>query len=178
MGKPLRVLQVEDSESDAALIVRLLEKAQYEVHSQRVEDAAEMRAALASQTWDVIIADYRLPGFDAPGALRILHETGEDVPFLVVSANIGEALAVEMMRSGAHDYLMKDNLARLAPAVEREVREASARRERREAEERLTLAISATQLGTFDFYPQTGNLIWSEIAEASGRLAIRRGGLL
>ncbi|MGH9626905.1 MAG: sensor histidine kinase [Bryobacteraceae bacterium] len=137
MGKPLRLLQVEDSESDAALIVRLLEKSGYEVDSQRAEDAAGMRAALAEGEWDVIIADYRLPQFDARAALEVLHETKKDVPFIVVSATIGEEVAVEMMRSGAQDYLMKGSLARLAPTVEREIREASTRLERRRAEKAL-----------------------------------------
>ena len=171
MTNRLRVLQVEDSESDAALVVRVLEKAGYHVDSERVEDAGGMVAALARGAWDVIIADYRLPHFDAPAALRTLRETGSDIPFLVVSANIGEALAVEMMRSGAHDYVMKDKLARLAPAVEREVREAQARRQQRQAEERLALAISATQLGTFDFDPRTGNLVWSGNAKQQCGLA-------
>src|SRR5688572_22555954 len=103
MGKPLRLLQVEDLESDAALIVRLLKKAGYDIESQRVEDATEMRRALASRTWDVIIADYRLPQFDARAALRVLQETRRDIPFIVVSATIGEDVAVEMMRSGAQD---------------------------------------------------------------------------
>lgn len=137
MREPLRVLEVEDSESDAALIVRLLEKGGYEVHSQRVEEAAAMRAALENGAWDVIIADYHLPQFDAPAALRILHETGRDIPFIVVSARIGEDVAVAMMKSGAHDYLMKGNLARLVPAVEREIREAITRQERRRAERAL-----------------------------------------
>ena len=137
MGKPLRLLQVEDLQSDAALIVRLLSKSGYEVDSARVEDADEMRKALAARTWDVIIADYRLPQFDARAALKVLQATGRDIPFIVVSATIGEDVAVEMMRSGAQDYLIKGNLARLAPAVERELREAAARLERRRAEHAL-----------------------------------------
>jgi PAS domain S-box-containing protein len=131
MGKPLRVLQVEDSESDAALIVRILRKAGYNVDSERVEDAKEMHRALAAKDWEVIIADYRLPQFDARAALAVLQETGKDIPLIVVSATIGEDVAVEMMRSGAQDYLMKDNLARLAPTVERELREAATRLERK-----------------------------------------------
>jgi signal transduction histidine kinase len=135
MNGPLRVLQIEDSESDAALIVRALEKARYQVEWVRVEDAAGMRAALAERAWDVIIADYHLPQFDAPAALRILRDSGLDIPFIVVSAIMGEDTAVEMMKSGAHDYLLKDRLARLGPAVERELRDAETRRERRRAEE-------------------------------------------
>lgn len=137
MNQSLRVLQIEDSESDAALIVRLLQKAGHEVFSHRVESAAELQAALESQPWDVIIADYRLPQFDAPSALRVLRETGLDTPFLVVSGTIGEDVAVEVMKAGAHDYLMKDQLTRLAPAVEREIREAKTRHSRRQAEEAI-----------------------------------------
>ena len=105
MGKPLPLLQVEDLESDAALVVRLLKKAGYDVDSERVEDATEMRRALAAPAWDVIIADYRLPQFDARGALAILQETGKDIPFIVVSGTIGEDVAVEdaLGRAGLSD---------------------------------------------------------------------------
>jgi len=135
VNKPLRVLQVEDSESDAALIVRLLEKAGYDVFSRRVETSAEFRAVLADKPWDVIIADYRLPQYDALHALEELQSAGLDTPFIVVSGTVGEDVAVEMMKFGAQDYLMKDTLTRLAPAVEREIREAQMRRRRRQAEE-------------------------------------------
>jgi len=171
MSKPLRLLQVEDSESDAALVIRLLTQGGFEVISQRVEDAEGLRQALANATWDVMIADYHLPAFDAPGALRILQDCGQDIPCIVVSGKMGEDTAVEMMKSGAHDYLTKNNLARLVPAVERELAEAAARRESkkaqeklRENEEQLALAVEATQLGTFDFDPQTGKLVWSKFA--------------
>ena len=145
MSELLRVLQVEDSESDAALAVRLLEKGGYEVQAERVEDAVAMRAALAGKTWDVVIADYQLPQLDAPTALDILHATGLDLPFLVVSGTIGEELAVAMMKAGAHDYLMKDNLARLAPAVKREIQDAQARGERERARQALRSALAATE---------------------------------
>jgi two-component system, cell cycle sensor histidine kinase and response regulator CckA len=170
MHETLHVLQVEDSESDAALIARLLQKAGYAVIAERVETPEDMRAALDREDWDVVIADHRMSQFDAPGALRILSETGRDIPFIVVSGSIGEETAVAMMKFGAHDYVLKDNLARLVPIVERELREARSRRSRRQAEqdlreseERLALAIKATQLGTFDFSPQTGKLVWSEL---------------
>jgi DNA-binding NtrC family response regulator len=101
--------------------------------------------------WDVINADHQLPHFNAPAALRILHETAHDIPFIVVSGTIGEDLAMAIMKAGAHDYLMKNNLSRLAPAVEREIREARSRSDGRDAErvlheneERLALAINAT----------------------------------
>lgn len=171
MSKTLRLLQIEDSESDADMILRLLMQGGFEVFSHRVEDADGLRRALEDPAWDVIIADYHLPGFDAPGALRILQECGRDIPCIVVSGKMGEDTAVEMMKSGAHDYLTKNNLSRLVPAVERELAEAASRRETRQAqeelrgsEERLALAVEATQLGTFDFYPQTGKLIWSKFA--------------
>jgi two-component system cell cycle sensor histidine kinase/response regulator CckA len=135
MTARLRVLLVEDSESDAELAVRVLGKGGYDVSATRVETPDAMRAALDDGPWDVVIADYRLPRFDGPGALRVVQERGLDLPFLVVSGTVGEDVAVGMMKAGAHDYLMKDNLARLAPAVARELREAQTRRERREAEE-------------------------------------------
>jgi len=171
MSRPLRLLQIEDSESDADIILRLLMQAGFEVFSQRVEDAEGLRHALEDPTWDVIIADYCMPGFDAPGTLRMLQECGHDIPCIVVSGKMGEDTAVEMMKSGAHDYLTKNNLTRLVPAVERELAEAAARRESKQAqeelrgsEERLALAVEATQIGTFDFSPQTGKLIWSKFA--------------
>src|SRR4051812_11925653 len=147
MGEPLRILQVEDSESDAGLIVRYLERAGYHVSAERVDDAAAMQAALASGSWDAIIADYRLPQLNAPAALAILQRSGLDLPFIVVSGTIGEELAVALMKAGAHDYLMKDNLTRLAPAVKREIRDAQVRRDRRQAERSLRLALSAAEDG-------------------------------
>jgi two-component sensor histidine kinase len=133
MGEALRLLHIEDSLSDAALTERALSKAGYDVISVRVVTGGEVKSALARQTWDLIIADYRLPDLDAPAALSILQATGLDIPFIVVSGAIGEELAVALMRAGMHDYLLKDNLARLAPAVEREIRDARNRRERLEA---------------------------------------------
>ena len=141
MSTPLRVLLVEDSESDAALIVRHLTMADYDVRWERVETAGQMRAALEQPDWDIVIADYMLPGFDAPAALAILQQTGLDLPFAVVSGHIGEETAVALMKAGAHDYLMKNHLARLAPVVERELGEARMRRERRRGEEKLRLSV-------------------------------------
>jgi two-component sensor histidine kinase len=138
MSEPLRLLHVEDSLSDAAFTERALTKASYTIYSERVVNAQEMRAALAKQPWDLIIADYRLPEFDAPSALSLLHESGQDIPFIVVSGAMGEDLAVAMMRAGAQDYLLKDDLARLAPAVEREIRDARTRRQREQAERALS----------------------------------------
>jgi two-component sensor histidine kinase len=144
MNETLRVLQVAGSILDASSSERALAKAGYSLHCERVGNAAEMRAALAEQPWDVIISDYRLPHFDAPAALLLLHESGQDIPFIVVSAAIGEELALAIMKSGAQDYLLKDDLARLAPAVERELQDARTRKDRamvagalRQSEERV-----------------------------------------
>jgi two-component sensor histidine kinase len=137
MSEELRVLQVEDSESDASLMQRRLASAGYDVHVERVEDADGMRAALATKGWDVIISDHQLPRFDAWAALGILQETGRDTPFIVVSGAIGEETAVALMKAGAHDYLLKESLGRLAPVVRREIREARMRREGKQAEKVL-----------------------------------------
>jgi response regulator RpfG family c-di-GMP phosphodiesterase len=127
MAAPLRVLLVEDSESDALLVTRELRRAGYDVVVTRVETAETMVAALAQGGWDIIISDYALPRFNSPAALSIARAK-TDLPFIVVSGTIGEETAVDMMRSGAHDYLMKNNLKRLGAAVDRELREAEVRR--------------------------------------------------
>jgi diguanylate cyclase (GGDEF)-like protein/PAS domain S-box-containing protein len=137
MKIPLRVLLIEDSEDDALLLVRQLGHGGYDLTLERVETAETMRAALAGREWDIVISDYSMPGFSAPGALEVLKKSGIDLPFIVLSGNIGEGTAVEVMRAGAHDYVMKNNLARLLPAIERELREAEGRRKRRRAEEEL-----------------------------------------
>ena len=141
----IRVLQIEDSKRDAELIVRLLEKDGYTVDSLRVQNAQGVRDALARMSWDIVICDHDMPQFDAPAALEILRETGLDIPFIVVSGAIGEDIAVRMMKSGAHDYLTKNNLARLGAAVTRELRDADSRRERRKAEEALRETVDRLQ---------------------------------
>ena len=124
MDKPqLRVLVVEDSADDAELVVRLIKKGGYSVYHERVDTAQQMRDALKNNVWDIIISDYKMPGFSGIKALGILNECGLDIPFILVSGTIGEELAIEAMRKGANDYLMKDNLSRLVPAIEREIKE-------------------------------------------------------
>src|SRR5215216_3251805 len=135
---PLRVLLVEDSENDAMLLLRELRRGGYQLHAQRVctpEDMQEaLRAAEAKgEPFHVVISDYYMPRFSAPDALRLLRELGCDVPFIVVSGKIGEDAAVGIMKAGANDYLTKENMSRLCPAIEREVREAEVRREREKA---------------------------------------------
>ena len=133
MGTELRVLVVEDSEDDTTLLIRQLHAGGYEPVYQRVETHNEMEKALNNK-WDIILADYKLPRFSGLQALEMVQQKGLDIPFIVVSGAIGEETAVEMMRAGAHDYLMKENLARLAPVVTRELNEAKTRRERNQAE--------------------------------------------
>ncbi|MBX3743732.1 MAG: SpoIIE family protein phosphatase [Verrucomicrobiae bacterium] len=134
---PLRALILEDSEFDARVMVQALKAAGYEVHSRRIETADAMEEALAGEGWDIILADYNMPSFNASEALRLLQGKGLDIPFIIVSGGIGEDVAVAAMKAGAHDYVMKGQTARLLPAVERELREAVERRARREAERRL-----------------------------------------
>lgn len=146
MNEPLAVLMVEDSEDDARLILRHLKRSGFDLTWKRVQTEGELREQLVDRDWDVIISDYRLPQFDAPTALQVLQESQLDIPFLVVSGTIGELSAVAMMKAGAHDYLMKDNLARLPEAVRREVRECSVRHDRRQAEIRLQQTAAREQL--------------------------------
>lgn len=137
MRKPLHVLLVEDSNLDAQLIQEELRHHDFELQCERVETEPGFRSQLAAASWDVIIADYRLPRFSAIEALRIVQETRLDVPFIIVSGTIGEDVAVAAMKAGAHDYVMKGKLARLIPAVERELRDAEVRHARVQAEEDL-----------------------------------------
>ncbi len=143
MGKRIKVLIVEDSEDDARLMVMELEKAGYEVEFRRVESGAEVARALESEEWDAVLSDYSLPGFNGREAMKILRERDEDLPFIVVSGTIGEEVAVEMMRSGAQDYFLKTRLRLLVPAIEREIRDAKARRERKQALEQLRFSDAA-----------------------------------
>jgi two-component system, cell cycle sensor histidine kinase and response regulator CckA len=137
MNSQLRILIVEDSEDDLLLLLRELRRGGYTPDYLRVENAADMQAALDRQLWDIVIADYTLPSFSAPEALQLLQLQQRDLPFIIVSGTIGEETAVAAMRAGAHDYLLKDNLARLVPAVERELREAQERQKRLEVEQAL-----------------------------------------
>src|SRR5215207_232128 len=138
----LRVLLVEDSENDAMLLLRELRRGGYQPHAQRVFTPEDMQKALRAadakgEPFQVVISDYYMPRFRAPEALRLLRELGYDVPFIVVSGKIGEDAAVEIMKAGANDYLTKENMSRLCPAIERELREAEVRREREWAEKAL-----------------------------------------
>jgi signal transduction histidine kinase len=143
MTRPLRVLIVDDSETDAALLLRHLRRGGYEVTSARVDTAEGLRSALGGEPWDIVLCDYNMPTFDAPRALAVVEEHGQDLPVIVVSGAVGEDAAVDCMRRGAQDYVVKDRLARLLPAVERELAEAASRAERRRLAERLAKSEAA-----------------------------------
>lgn len=135
--KTLRVLIVEDSEDDAQLMLHELKRGGYAPRHLRIDTEKGMRDAVSGETWDVVLADYSLPQFSGGTALAMLRKSGLDLPFIIVSGAIGEDTAVAAMKAGANDYVMKTNLGRLVPVVEREIRDAQVRRERRDAEVEL-----------------------------------------
>jgi signal transduction histidine kinase len=137
MGKPLRVLIIEDSERDAAILIRELKRAGYELTCERVESENAMTKALATQTWDLVLSDYALPQFNALAAVRLVAKADLDLPFIVVSGSVGEEAAVELMREGAHDFLFKSKLTRMIPVIERELREAGRRAQHRDIQARM-----------------------------------------
>ncbi len=134
---PLRLLIAEDSEEDALLVLHELRRANFSVTFSRVQDEKQMRLELAKERWDVVISDWSMPQFDALRALSVVRQSGLDLPFIIVSGTIGEEAAVAALRGGAHDFILKDKPARLAPAIERELRDARDREARRRAEEVL-----------------------------------------
>ncbi len=167
--KKIRVLAVEDCEDDHILTMRELQRGGYDAEAERVETRDGMQQALARTEWDLIISDYILPKFSGSAALALMKESGFDLPFIIVSGNIGEDLAVNAMKAGAHDYILKGNLARLVPAVERELREREVRRKRRLAEvalleSRINLAKaqSIAHIGSWSFDLRTERLLWSD----------------
>jgi signal transduction histidine kinase len=147
MTTPLKVLIVEDDERDAAMLLRELRKGGYEPAVERVETPEAMRAALARQTWDIVLSDYSMPRFSAPAALAVARERGLDVPFIIISGTVGEETAVEAMRAGASDFMPKGSLARLLPAIEREVREVALRTERKNMQEQLMISERMASIG-------------------------------
>jgi PAS domain S-box-containing protein len=135
--RPLRVLLVEDSEFDAIFVVRYLESNGLPTSHRRICTREEMEDALSTLEWDLILCDYHLPNFSVASALDVLRQRRLDLPFIVVSGAIGEELAVDVMKAGAHDFIMKGRLTRLMPAIDREIREAKARRDSELALEKL-----------------------------------------
>jgi two-component system cell cycle sensor histidine kinase/response regulator CckA len=136
MGIAIRLLLIEDSEDDAALVLRLLKQGGYDVESERVYSSAELERALTKK-WDIVVSDHSMPQFSGAEALKMVRAKDGDIPFIFVSGTIGEDAATEAMRVGAQDYVMKTNLKRLVPAVQREMREAEDRRERKRLEQHV-----------------------------------------
>ena len=166
LQKPLRVLLVEDSENDAMLLLRELRRAGYEVDHERVYTAEGMKEALRS-SWGVIISDYSMPRFSAMEALEMANGSGSHAPFIVVSGRIGEDVAVETIRGGAYDYVMKGNLARLPQTVERGLEKAEERRQRRKIEqelERRDAILEAVRLASDQFLGEEAG--WEESVKA------------
>lgn len=169
MSDPLNALIIEDLEDDTLLTLRELKRGGFNVVWERVETAEALRNALLNHPWDIVLSDYNLPQFNAPMALQIVKQIQPNIPFIVISGTIGEASAVELMRQGANDYLMKGRLTRLAEVVRRELREAEIRLERQQAalelartKERLQLAIAGSGIGLWDWDVPSGNLIFNE----------------
>jgi two-component system cell cycle sensor histidine kinase/response regulator CckA len=134
MTSALKILVVEDSEHDAELLLHAIVRAGYKPTARRLDNAKELEQAISQDCWDLIISDYVLPQFSGIEALKMVQKKGLDIPFIIVSGKIGEETAIEALKAGAHDYLLKDRLTRLGPAIERELREAAARKQRRQAD--------------------------------------------
>src|ERR1044071_3045351 len=135
MGKPLRILIIDDSEDDARLVVTRLERSGFSPIWKRVDAPEPLRAALSAQAWDIVLSDHSMPGFGSLQALSVLQETGVDVPFVIFSGAISEEEVVSAIRAGAADYVSKEGLSRLIPVVERELRAAMSRREHQQLEQ-------------------------------------------
>jgi two-component system, sensor histidine kinase and response regulator len=165
----LHLLVVEDSPDDAELMVRALRRAGIDPTYERVDTPEAMRATLARGSWDLVISDYSMPHFSGLGALKLVQEIEPDLPFILVSGRAGEDVAVEAMRAGAHHYILKDNLARLAPAVERELRDAELRRERKRAESRYRDLFNSVPVGVFITKPE------GKVIEANPRFVAMLG---
>jgi len=145
MGQSLKVLLIEDSEDDAQLVLLELRRGGFEPEYFRVETADEFREALTKDQWDMVLSDHNLPQFNAPSALAIFNEIGIDIPFIIMSGAVRAADVVDLLKAGAHDFLEKNDLARLVPAIERELREVKVRQKQREAEETLRKLSSAVE---------------------------------
>jgi signal transduction histidine kinase/CheY-like chemotaxis protein len=172
MPVPLRVLIVEDLEDDAILLLSELARGGWEITHQQVQTATAMAAAIDAFSWDIIISDYSMPRFSGIAALALARQKAVDLPFILVSGTVGEEVAVQAMKAGANDYLFKGNLKRLAPAVERELRDAEARRdarrverELRKHEKQLAEAQRLARLGSLHVYIPSGAVIWSDEAD-------------
>jgi len=148
MNRPLNALLLDDSEMDAELLLFELESGGFDVNYRLVDNAEDLKAALAEYSWEIILSDFSMPSFTALDALKIVHDEGVDLPFIVISGTIGEDTAVAVMKAGASDFFAKGNIKRVVPSVERELREAAERRQRGEAEARFSTAFHRSPIGT------------------------------
>ncbi len=182
MATPLRALIVEDSENDCRLLLDMLRRGGYDVTHKRVDSAAAVKACLDESKWDIVLSDYSMPGFRGTDALALVKEKGLDIPFIFVSGTIGEEIAVNAMLAGARDYVIKGKAARLLPAIQRELREAEARREHQQMEHRVRQLEKFEALGKLaggvahDFNNVIGAIMgWAELgidnAPSEGREA-------
>src|SRR6188474_3347433 len=158
MSQHLRILVVEDSEDDAQLLLRELKRGGLDLESERVETAGAFLEALKDQKWDLVISDFSLPQFSAPQALELLQTSGLDIPFIIVSGTIGEETAVSALKAGAHDFLVKGNMPRLIPAIQRELKDAETRHKRREADQ----ALQESNARFSSLFENTPVAIWEE----------------
>lgn len=152
-SRPVRVLLIEDVEDDAILVLRALRAHGFDVTSARVQDRPTLEAEIEREPWDAVISDHSLPRLDAPAALEILRARHPDLPFIVVSGTVSEEMAVRVMKAGAQDFISKQNLARLGPALDRELREAANRRALRASDERLRSLVASIQDVVFGVGP-------------------------
>ena len=164
----LNILVVEDSENDTELLLEELRRKHYTPQHERVQTAPELVTALGHRKWDAVISDYTMPQFSGPAALKLIRDQGLDVPFIFVSGTHGEEIAVDMMRAGANDYLSKDNLSRLVPAIERELESVRNRRGRARAEATLEFLAAIVESSEDAIYGKTldGTIVsWNRAAE-------------
>ncbi len=180
MTTPLRVLIVEDSEDDTALLVRELRRGGYDVTFERVDSPEALDTAVAKREWDIVICDYSMPHFSGTDALRLLREKGSEVPFIFLSGTIGEETAVAALKQGAQDYLMKDNLKRLIPAIQRELREREERQQRKDLEQRVQRLEKFEPIGRLaggiahDFNNALGVILgWAQLGEENAEAVSR-----
>ena len=173
MGTPLRLLLIEDSEDDALLLVRELKRGGYDVTHRRVDSAKALHSALDSGTWDLVMSDHSMPGFSGTQALELLRSRNVTIPFIFVSGTIGEEMAVNALKSGAQDYLLKGNLKRLLSAVDRTLEEAEGRRERRRLETQVNQLRRFEAIGRLaggiahDFNNVLGSILgWADLGQA------------
>jgi len=173
--KPLRVLIIEDNPDDADFVIRELRRGGYAPSWKRVLTERELRESLSTETWDVIISDHSLPEFSAPEAFAVIREMNVDLPFIIVSGTVGEEIAVEAMRTGVHDFLLKGHLKRLVAAIEREIREAAIRAEKRTIQEQLLISERMASMGTLA--AGVAHEINNPLSVVTGNLHILRGDL-